>query len=73
MSELLPCPMCGGEAKHCKGLMAFEDCEIQCQSCFLTTANFDEFGNEKGVYEQNEFLATNSWNSRTSAKQDDEQ
>lgn len=67
MSELKPCPFCGGDAILCKNLMpngddSYETIHVECQVCRSKTDSYFRytFKGPKDVYE----AAIDAWNRR---------
>lgn len=63
-TKLMSCPFCGCDAFAHKGRNAFEDCEIECDGCYASGANYDAYGNDQGAYQENLRDATKAWNRR---------
>ena len=67
MSELKPCPFCGGEAILCKmltpdGENTYETIHVECQLCRCQTSEYFSytFNSQKDVYRE----AIDAWNRR---------
>ena len=58
MPDLLPCPFCGGEAKHYCSQVNEDTCEdyVQCRSCFVQTDHHETTMGGNG--------SKHSWNTR---------
>lgn len=61
MSELLPCPFCGGDPTLIVGSVAFNDYEVQCDTCGFSGPNFGALDQEPFPRED----AVRHWNTRT--------
>lgn len=58
--ELKPCPFCGGKPTLHKGVVAFNDYEVQCE-CGINGPNFGSL--DEVPYPREE--AVSHWNTRT--------
>lgn len=60
MSDLKPCPFCGGEARLDIGKMVFTDAEVSCEGCGTCGPNCDDGAGQ----EASTRLAIAAWNTR---------
>lgn len=67
MSELFPCPFCGGEASVLTGQHCFADVKVSCLSCFCETGLEDCDDGKPNELERNKAQAIWAWNRRTAA------
>lgn len=64
MSELKPCPFCGGEAYFQEKYHVFQDIEIGCSDCTASGPLFNEYGDNDDALEKNRANAIKHWNTR---------